>query len=354
MSVPSFHYSTDDQGNRVYDDSDVQRVYVNLKRLSDFVGACQTRAELEYTYICQNVSADGNTSTALSFLVNLLVGGFEFMGDIEFPWAGKTGGKIAGWLLSALVDTWRDEPPEPLQQDFNNVWNGTKAAYDQTKLTVDGWRENLGPDVWTTERKCPDGSVVAVSQLATVGYLPDTADTEFDLGAIAVANQSRYLMNKILVPTRWCYVETGDANWWDSYYTRWNSSHPYDGPFYDGLSVQCAFGVCTSFPDMDIVDAQEQANHYVYFSKEYAEEYDHNWFSNDRLYKGQKYRRWNLQNRNGGTAPDAFITYLFKDGPGGDSVNGIAARDDVFANWGLKSQMVVPQVSRVGCACVPN
>jgi hypothetical protein len=357
----SFHFIIDNQGNRVYDDSDVQLAYINLGRLSDFILNCQIKTELEYTNICQNVSADGDTNTTSDFLINLLVGGFEFMGDIEFPWVGKTGGKIAGWLLSALVDTWRSAPPPSLQNDFNNVWNGTKQAYDEAKLDVDTWRENLdetnGPQLWTKEFKCPkDGSIVTISQLSTVGYLPDSNTPEFDSGSIAVANQSKYLMNKILVPTRWKYVNTGNDNWWDCYYTRWNDSYPYDGPHYDGLSIQYIYGVYTSFPDMDVVDAQTNANHYIYFSKEDTQEYDHNWFSNDKLYKGTKYRRWNLTNKYDniinnhtkhqplrseicslvrGTAPESLINYLFNDGPGGNKDNGITSHDDVFNNWNL-------------------
>jgi hypothetical protein len=333
MSLPSFEFITDEQGNRVYADPSVQLTYVNLRRLSDFVAACQVKTELEYTYICQNVSADGNTNTSRDFLINLLVGCFDFMGDVEFPWVGKAGGKVAGWLLSALVETWRSAPPPSLQSDFNNVWNGTKEAYDQAKLAVDGWCENLGSSVWTEDH---GGHTVA--ELATVGYLPDSATTEFDEGAIAVSNQSRYLMNKILVPTRWRYDELDNDNWWNCYYTRWNDSYPYDGPFYDGLTVQTIFGVTTSFPDLDVVDAQESRDHSVFFSREDVEEYDHNWFSNDRQYKGTKYREWQLKNReDGGSAPDAFVKYLFTDGPGGGGDDGIASRQDVFDNWGLRS-----------------
>jgi hypothetical protein len=339
--LPSFAYSTDAQGQRIYDDPTVQRVYVNLQRLSDFVGAAQVKTELEYTYICQNVQADGDTDTSRDFLINLLCGAFDFMGDIEFPWVGKAGGKIAGWLLSALVDTWRSTPPPSLLADFDNVWNGTKEAYDQVKLTVDGWSENLGPAVWTEEHTAPNGSTATVSQLADVGYLPEPTTTEFDAGAIAVANQSRYLMNRILVPTRWHYTQQDSDVWWNCYYTRWNDSYPYDGPFYDGLSIQTLFGITTSFPELDVVDAQESQRHYVYFSREDTEEYDHNWFSNDRLYKGIRYRCWELRNRaDGGSAPDAFISYLFTDGPGGDSTNGIASHDDVFNNWGMHEPSV--------------
>jgi hypothetical protein len=335
--MPSFEFNIDPKtGEKVYVDPSVQLVNINLRRLSDFVGACQVKSELEYTYICQNVSADGDTDTSRDFLINLLTGAFEFMGDVEFPWVGKAGGKIAGWLLSALVDTWRSAPPPSLLADFDNVWNGTKEAYDEAKLAVDGWRESLGPDVWTAAHKVPNGQTVTVSDLATVGYLPDSETTEFDSGAIAVANQSRYMMNQILVPTRWHYVETDNDVWWNCYYTRWNDSHPYDGPFYDGLSVQTIFGVTTSFPDLDVVDKQESDCHYVYFSREDAEEYDHNWFSNDRQYKGTRYHHWELRNRaNGGTAPDSFVKYLFTDGPGG-APTGIAARYDVFEHWGMQ------------------
>ncbi len=334
-------YIDPNTGNRIYEDHQVQKAYINLDRLSSFVGWCQVKAELEYTDICKNVESDGNTSPSTDFLINLLVGGFEFMGDIEFPWVGKTGGKIAGWLLSALVDTWRSSPPPDIQKEFNDVWSGTKQAYDDAKLAVDDWKARLnpkdGPEIWSRPFTNPKTKeVVTVSELGTMtDYLPEPNTTDYDNGAIAVAAQSKYLMSKILVPLRWQFVDVETGIWWDCYYTRWNDSYPYDGPFYDGLSVQCMFGTCTSFPDIDIIQAQTEQNHYVYFSKEYREEYDHNWFSNDRLYKGNTYTKWNLMNKNGGTAPESFISYLFTDGPGSDPANGIATHDDVFNNWSM-------------------
>jgi hypothetical protein len=336
MNIPNFNYTINAQGERVYEDPNVQLVYVNLRRLSNFVGACQVKAELEYAYVCQNVNADGNTDTSRDFLINLLVGAFEFMGDVGFPWAGKAGGKVAGWLLSALIDSWRSAPPPSLISDFDNVWNGTKQAYDEAKLVLDGWCEKLGPDVWTEKHVSPDGStVITVSQLAGVGYLPDSQTTEFDQGAIAVANQSRYLMNRILVPTRWKYIQTDSDDWWNCYYTRWNASYEFKGPFYKGLSIQTMFGIRTSFPDIDIVETEESYSHCVYFSKEDVEDYEHKWFSDDLLYKGTKYRHWELRNaEDNGTAPESLIGYLFTDGPGGKST-GIASRDDVFQNWGM-------------------
>lgn len=335
---PSFHFNVDSQGNRIYDDPIVNRAYINLNRLSDFVYKCQDKTDSEYAYICQNINTDGNTTTTSDFLVNLLVGGFEFMGDIEFPWVGKTGGKIAGWILSALVESWRSAPPPSLQNDFNNVWNGTKAAYEETKLNIDTWAYNLNLTIWKKQFVCPKTKeIVTISQLGTIDFLPDDNDPQSDIGAIAVAKKCDYMINQILVPTRWKFSNVDNGDWWNCYYTRWNDSHPYDGPFYDGLTTQYLLGMYTSFPDIDIVDAQEKANFYVYFTKEYAENYIHNWFSNDRLYKGTNYRKWNLINRNdGGTAPDSFIAYLFNDGPGGNSKSGISSRDDVFTNWNMK------------------
>ena len=146
-----------------------------------------------------------------------------------------------------------------------------------------------------------------------------------------------YLINKILVPTRWKFDYLDRDNWWNCYYTRWNASYPYDGPFYDGLSAQYLFGTYTSFPDIDVVQTQTENEHYLYFSTENTENYEHNWFSNDRLYEGTLYKKWRLININdGGTAPDFFISYLFNDGPGSDQNNGIASHDDIFNNWSMK------------------
>ena len=195
----------------------------------------------------------------------------------------------------------------------------------------------LNIDIWTYPYICPKTKkIVTISQLGDIDFLPDNNNPESDTGAIFLAKKSDYLINKILVPTRWKFSPNQSDIWWNCYYTRWNSNYPYEGPYYDGLTSQSLFGTYTSFPDIDVIEAQENANHYVYFSTEESDEYDHNWFSNDRLYKGTKYNRWNLINRNdGGTAPDSFVSYLFTDGPGSDSKNGISTHDDIFTNWNL-------------------
>lgn len=67
-----------------------------------------------------------------------------------------------------------------------------------------------------------------------------------------------------------------------------------------------------------------------------TENYIHNWFSDDRLYKGTRYRKWELINSDdGGTAPESFISYLFNDGPGSDAQNGISSHEDIFNNWSM-------------------
>lgn len=272
--MATFTYYVNSQGEREYDDPLVQKAFVNLGRISDFVQECQIKTELEYQNICQNVSTNGDTNTSTDFLFNLLIGGFEFMGDIEFPWVGKEGGKIAGWILSALVETWKSEPPPSLQNNFNNVWNGIKQSYDQVKLTVDTWRNQLdpinGPKLWSRDFICPKNQeIVHISQLGLCDYLPDNHTPEFDNGAISVSNQSKYLINKILVPIRWKFNQIDTDIWWDCYFTRWNETYPYAGPFYDGLTAQYIFGRYTSFPDLDVVNPQTSASHYLYFSKEY-------------------------------------------------------------------------------------
>ena len=322
----------------VYNDSNVKKACINLGRLNKFIDSCLIKTELEYINICQNIgTTNGNTDTPSDFLINLLIDCFEFIGTINFSWTNK----IISCLLCGLVDTWIYTLPTSLQNDFNNVWAGIKQAYDEVKLTINKWINNLNSIIWSTPIICPKtNSVVSISQLSSIDYLPLPDTTEFNSGATGVAKQSKYLINKILVPTRWQYNDTGNDNWWNCYYTIRKSSYSYDGPFYDGLTAQYLFGSYTAFPDIDVVKFQTDANHYIYFSKENTRKYVHNWFSNNKLYKGTKYIRWNLTNKiDGKPAPDSFINYLFTDGPGGNSANGITTCDDVFNNWNLTKQM---------------
>ena len=66
--MTDFSSYTDNQGNVVYNDPHVERAYVNLGRLSEFVGTCQVKAELEYSNICQNV---GMTTAILKPYISL-------------------------------------------------------------------------------------------------------------------------------------------------------------------------------------------------------------------------------------------------------------------------------------------
>ena len=47
--MTDFSWSLNEQGERVYNDANVQKAYINLKRISDFVNECQIKTEFEYT-----------------------------------------------------------------------------------------------------------------------------------------------------------------------------------------------------------------------------------------------------------------------------------------------------------------
>ena len=83
-------------GEKVYDDPYVQKVHLQLQKLSKFINHCQDKSELEYANITQNISVAANApiKTTSDYLIELLKYGFEKIADVEFPYFGTLGGKV--------------------------------------------------------------------------------------------------------------------------------------------------------------------------------------------------------------------------------------------------------------------
>lgn len=369
QDLPSFEYHWDEQHNKVYVDPNVQKVYLQLSRLSNFIESSQFRSELEYGNISQNigVAADAPIKTSLDYLVSLLKFAFEKIADVEFPYFGTLGGKVVSYLLCGLVDKWTDKQnkPDTLQDTYNVVWEGVKAVFDTTKLQIDKWHDNIG-EFWFTEYSYNSNNI-SISQLADIDWLPLKTETLFDEACIFVGNKSRYMMTMKMMPSKWKIKYIDSDNVWDQFYTRWNDNYSWDGPHWQNdrstpngtTGWQKYFGYWMgplehyffyyeggqpAWPDRPAKPYtifRGPVNPVTDFKSSYnTDSYEHNWFSDDVKWVGWRFDRYELQDNNGGTAPDSLTTFLFRDDCRGNETNdrGLTTRTDVFENWGLVSK----------------
>ena len=365
--LPSFANHIDQAtGEVVYDDSQVQKVYLQLKRLSAFIGYCQIKSELEYTNISQNISVAANApiKTTADYLIDLLKWGFEKLADVEFPYFGTLGGKVVSYLLTGLVDEWtkKEQRPDTLQDTYNVVWEGVKSAFDNAKLCVDEWHDNI-EKYWQVQYTY-NGNPATIADLAGIDNLPTEGNTNYDLAALFVAAKTKYQMTMKMLPSKWKFVLKDTDDVWDQFYTRWNDSHPWDGPHWQNdketpngtTGWQNYFGYWMgplehyfffyeggqpAWPDRprkNYTIFRGPVNPVTNFGDTYnTENFTHNWFSDDIKWVGWGFERWELQDGSGGTAPDSLTDFLFKDDCRGDETNtrGLTTRQDVFENWGI-------------------
>lgn len=369
QDLPSFTYTYDDQHNKVYDDPNVQKVYVQLNRLADFVSSCQTKSELEYANISQNISVAPNApiKTTADYLIDLLKFCFEKIADVEFPYFGTMGGKVISYLLVGLVDKWTEKElrPDTLQDTYNVVWDGIKAIFDTTKLQVDNWHENM-EDYWFKEYTY-DNKTATISQLSDIDWLPLKNDTLFDEACIVIADKSRYMMTMKMLPSKWTFKYIDSDNVWDKFYTRWNDGYAWDGPHWQN-DKSCPNGTTgwqnyfkywmgplehyffyyeggqpaySDRPAKPYTFFHGPKNPVTNFGDDYnTDSYEHNWFTDDVKWVGWRFDRYELQDINGGTAPESLTTFLFRDDCRGQETNdkGLTTRLDVFDNWNIKTR----------------
>lgn len=325
--LPDFSFTMDDRGNKVYNDPLVAKVYGNLLNLSDLVERAQDKADNEFNDVSRMILVDGKQDKSTDFLINIICSSFEFIADVEFP-----GAKIAAWLLTGLIDTYRHDTPTDLQGDIDDAWKGLSKAFNSVSEDVSKWIDH--PEkYWDVKYTSPyTTDTASIGDLNTIDMIPNRFQEEFKEAAILIGNKAKYLVTKSLLHRKWRFKNIDTDVWWDEYYTRWNDTYPWDGPKYDGLQTQCMFGICSSFGPDQIVDNILNDNHAIYVSIENHKEFTHNWFRNDTNYIGNYYKQWLLVDDNG-TAPENLLYWLYTDKP--TNQDGIASRSDVFTNWGL-------------------
>lgn len=353
-------------GEVVYDDPQVQKVYLQLKRLSVFIGYCQIKSELEYANISENISvaADAPIKTTSDYLIGVLTWTFGKLVDAEFPFFGTKGGEVVSHLLTGLVDEWtkKEKRPNTLQDTYNVVWDGVKSAFDTTKLSVDEWHDNI-EKYWQVQYTY-NGNTATISDLEAVDDIPTDGNVNYDLAAIFVASKTKYQMTMKMIPSKWKFVLKDTDYVWDKFYTRWNSSHQWDGPYWqnDKETPNGTTGMQNYFGYF-----MEPLEHYFFFyeggqpayqdrprknytifrgpvnpvtqfgDKHTAVNFTHNWFSDDIKWVGWHFDKWELQDGDGGAAPDSLTDFLFRDNYTGKEANarGVTTRQDVFENWGI-------------------
>jgi hypothetical protein len=365
--LPSFTYHIDvATGNMIYDDPQVQTVYLQLERLSAFINWSQVKSELEYQNITLNISVAANApiNTTADYLINLLKWGFEKLADVEFPYFGTYGGKVVSYLLTGLVDEWtkKEKRPDALRDTYNEVWEGVKSAFDTAIYCVDTWHDDI-EKYWQVQYTY-NGNTVTIADLAGIDTLPTVGNVNYELAANFVAAKTKYQMTMKMIPSKWKLVLKDTDDVWDKFYTRWNNDNAWNGPYWQNdketpngtTGHQYYFGYWMGplehydffyngglpvFPDRprkNYTIFRGPVNPVTQFGDKYnAENTTHNWFSDDIKWIGWQFDRWELQDGDGGNAPDSLTDFLFRDDHTGKEVNteGLTTRKDVFENWSI-------------------
>ena len=366
QTLPDFSFHMEN-GEKVYNDTNVQKVYLQLQKLSKFIEHCQTKSELEYTNITQNISVAANApiKTTSDYLIDLLKFGFEKLADVEFPYFGTLGGKVVSYLLTGLVDKWteKENRPDHLQDTYNVVWDGVKDAFDTAILSVDTWHDNI--EQYWSQVYTFNGNSATIADLANIDWLPEQGNVAYDEAAIFVAGRSKYMMTKKMLPSKWKIQHIDSANVWDQFYTRWNDNYNWDGPHWQNdketpnggtTGWQYVFGLymgplehyfCFYEGEQPAYQDRPKKAYTIFrgpvnpvtnFGDAYnTDSFIHNWFSDDEKWVGWKFERYELQDFNGGTAPESLTNFLFRDDYTGKETNeyGLSTRVDVFENWGM-------------------
>ncbi len=358
---PDFSYIVNAQGEKIYNDSNVQMVYVNLGRMGDLVAESHIKSALEYTNICQNINTPPQQveeSLVLKEIIGMFSTCFE-IGVLVFAPEAKAlhmAARIISGVSEMIFKEKKENLPENIQGEINNVWDGLNTTFDLVKFRLDSYRDSL-PKYWFTQfRSVYSGEVVSFGDLYKNGYLPAKNQTDFDSTKYYVSKVAKYEMTKELLHLRWnirSYAIIGDQRtnynkWQTVYRTRWNE----DALWSDDYPVD-KYQNIYYFQDRTLNGALDKAAQHssepygkalYYWTEPYTDPEIKNWLTNNIQYSGLKVYLWELApsvNYPSATAPESLINWLFKDDMKGFLVrpSAVTTRKDVFKNWGLNVYM---------------
>jgi hypothetical protein len=362
------------EGNKKkYKDARVNLAYQNLTLLSEFIEACKNNAtdSAIVTRCIEKILVKKDDSTysfGLEFLMNIAIGSFEFMENVEFPFGGEIGGKIASWLLSGAAEAWRDgfEPtPQDLLKEFNTISAAIYQTLQSLKEKVDEICSDLEGHWWDSKKMPNTDKEMFVYQFAQ-GYgtkdevrFPADNDPRWDLGIDAFVKKLEYYISMYLLPKVWSVYQNSpdfeDVFWEQQWYYKYWKNDPWQGPinytddnclYHNNFHSKYCSDVWNIRPAAIEAMSDNEWPHYdhdsmfIWWEPHQIESDD--WITNDHLYVGQLVHFSVLRRGDwDGDRPDSeFCKWLFKDDGFGnlhsDSDNSVAMRSDVFNNWGIK------------------
>jgi hypothetical protein len=287
-------------------EAEIQAVVTNIQNMMDMTNHLQANYQPVidecYMKISETRSDDGQ-SWANTLLSDSISG---IIGSLPFP-----GSNFIGDILGGIYNELTNSPPDNLKGVMGDVWNRFENnfldALDKLAAIHD---DPVGH--WNDSFKTIYGGTAKVSDLVTA-KMPDQYSTDFQHMADKCVARYRVDMAKYLM---------GKKN----HITRWQPEN--------------------FFPGMSVNDVKNWAPGFIKKNKAYYLE-DLKYVDDGDCctpHKGTNFYELSVGG-NPGPFTDAAITddtaeWLFKDDGFGTVTNedGVATREDVFKNWGLKQK----------------
>ena len=212
----SWHYTTNEKNERIYDDHILNIIQENLITLSDFIDDVNTDAKINILYVQNNVNAKtvkNPTVQIIGMFISKIVEGLGVIFTAGTAAAIVT--TIVCKILSGVITQLTSPTSKDSYNDIQNAVNDLRDSFDKTckwiKLTIAKWLDNL-QDNWLTKIYCEGNKYpelkgfVRLVDLANEGnaeYFPKRESAQYILCRDVLSKSSTYESASLLIPLKW-------------------------------------------------------------------------------------------------------------------------------------------------------
>jgi hypothetical protein len=364
----NFNFTEDKAtGFRLYEDDNVQHVYLNLRIFSQAVHDIQMNANTDLLFIQNNVQVaavqNQTVQTICMFACKLLEGATVFFTPATGPAiAAFFIGRIASGIITA--ETAKSKPTDDIQKEANEVRSGMNAMLNLLKHRIDEMIVDIEGH-WNTVYHCDgyldplySGDVTLADLADHNALLPDDKSPQYDDFILYMGARCRAIITQKLLPAKWMKEtwSTYDIKEYYLYHDGTEKRYDFDylqyNPHTDDEFWAQEFQALPIGGSKYIFGSSDPVEGHVGFLRELAldprNDYNKKWYSSygNWIERYQQFdgegNRWYhakihnavLVDSNGDYAPSSLSEWLFIDriGPD-DNPDGIATREEVYRNW---------------------
>jgi hypothetical protein len=212
----SWHYTTNEKNERIYDDHILNIIQENLITLSGFIDDVNTDARINILYVQNNVNAKtikDPTVQVIGMFVSKIIEGLGVV--FTAGTAAAIISTIVCKIISGIVTVLTSSTSKDSYNEIQNAANDLRDAFDKTckwiKLTIAKWLDNLEAN-WLTEIQCEGNKypslrgIVRLCDMAMGGdakYFPKKETEDYILCRDSLNKASTYEAAAQFIPLRW-------------------------------------------------------------------------------------------------------------------------------------------------------